>query len=361
MEDRTNVSLKQLNTFGVESVAARYVRFDIAQEVLAFLGREPLQDRLHLVLGAGSNLLFIGDFPGLVLHPLLKGVEVIGKDREHIRLRAMAGENWDDLVARTVANGWGGLENLSRIPGSVGASAIQNIGAYGVEVKDYIDRVEAISLPDRHPVILAAADCGFGYRCSRFKGSWRGRYLITAVVFRLSRQPRLILDYPGVRQAAEADGPLSLASVRQGIIRIREQKLPDPARMGNAGSFFKNPVVDPKRMKDLLRRFPEMPSFPQSGDGFKIPAAWLIERCGWKGRAAGRAAVHDRHALVLVNLGGATGREILDLSQQVSRTVFETFGVALEREVEVVGRTGGRGSDCAGPPRGQSRRQPPVP
>jgi UDP-N-acetylmuramate dehydrogenase len=159
------------------------------------------------------------------------------------------------------------------------------------------------------------------------------------VVFRLSRQPRLILDYPGVRQAAEGCGPLSLESVRQGVIRIREQKLPDPARVGNAGSFFKNPVVDPKRMKDLLRRFPDMPRYPQAGGGFKIPAAWMIERCGWKGRVAGRVAVHDRHALVLVNLGGATGREILELSQCVNQTVFETFGVALEREVEVVGRS----------------------
>jgi UDP-N-acetylmuramate dehydrogenase len=337
MQDRTNISLKPLNTFQVEARAARYVRFDTEAEIFDFTKRGELRGRQHLILGAGSNLLFVGDFAGVVLHPLLRGIEVAGENGDHVRLRAMAGENWDDFVAATVASGWGGLENLSWIPGSVGASAVQNIGAYGVEVRDFIDSVEAISLGDRKRVAFAAADCGFGYRHSRFKGPRSGRYLITAVVFRLMRRPRFVLDYPGVRAAAERLGPLSLETLRRAVIAIRKQKLPDPAETGNAGSFFKNPVIEEARLKRLLSRFPDMPSYPQGWGQFKIPAAWMIERCGWKGRAVGRAAVHEMHALVLVNRGGAAGREILDLSERVRRSVLQTFGVNLTREVAVVG------------------------
>lgn len=336
MECRSDFSLKALNTFHVEGVARRYVRFDEAKELPEFLGRQFLEGERFLVLGGGSNLLFVDDFDGIVLHPVLKGVEMLGANAEHVRVRAMAGENWDDLVAHAVAAGWGGIENLSLIPGSVGASAVQNIGAYGVEAKDVIDSVEAIDMDSLEKKTFPAEACGFGYRTSRFKGRRSGRFIITAVVFRLCRQPRFVLDYPGVREQVEALGPVNLETLRQAIVAIRRAKLPDPANLGNAGSFFKNPVVEPETLLRLQACFAEIPHYPQPDGRFKLSAGWMIDRCGWKGRRIGRAGVHDRQALVLVNLGGATGREILDLSERVRLSVQETFGVDLEREVLVV-------------------------
>ena len=336
MESRTDFSLKRLNTFGVEASAAQYVRFDEEGEIDGFLAGQRPHGKRRMVLGGGSNILFVDDFDGLVLHPQLKGIERLAADREHIRIQANAGENWDDLVAHAVAHGWGGLENLSYIPGSVGASVVQNIGAYGVEVKDVVERVEAIEIESLARVAFSSADCGFGYRYSHFKGPWAGRYIITAVTYRLSRRPRFVLDYPGVREAVESLGSVNLATVRQAVIAIRRAKLPDPVEVGNAGSFFKNPTVDRRTLGDLQRRFADLPHYPQDDGRFKLPAGWMIDRCGWKGRRFGRAGVHDRQALVLVNLGGATGREILDLSEQVRRSVGDTFGIVLEREVLVV-------------------------
>ena len=336
MESRTDFSLQSLNTFGVEAAAAHYVRFDDGQEIARFLARQPAVDRRCLVLGGGSNILFVKDFNGLVLHPQLKGIEVLEMNEAAVRIKVMGGENWDDLVAYAVAHGWGGLENLSLIPGSVGASAVQNIGAYGVEVKDVIERVEAVDLDSLETVSHAGHTCGFGYRHSHFKGSWFGRYMITAVVFRLSRRPRFVIDYPGVREALQPHGPITLESLRQAIIAIRQAKLPDPACVGNAGSFFKNPVVDGATLDRMLGRFPDLPHYPQPDGYAKVPAGWMIEHCGWKGRRVGRAGVHDRQALVLVNLGGATGRDIFDLSEQIRVSVYDTFGIDLEREVLVL-------------------------
>ncbi|MGD9311006.1 MAG: UDP-N-acetylmuramate dehydrogenase [Desulfosarcina sp.] len=336
MECQTDFSLKALNTFNIEAAAARYVRFDEEQEIAEYLDRCFPSEQRCLIVGGGSNLLFVADFDGSILHPMLKGIHVVETDRRFICVKAMAGENWDDLVAHAVANGWGGIENLSLIPGSVGASAVQNIGAYGVAVEAVIDRVEAICMQNGQPVTFGPQACGFDYRFSHFKGSWAGRYLITAVVFRLRRQPQFVLTYPGVREAVDKLGPVGLATIRQAIINIREAKLPDPAQIGNAGSFFKNPVVNAADLDRLLKRFNDLPYYCQGGERFKLPAGWMIERCGWKGRRIGRAAVHDRQALVLVNLGGATGREILELSEKVQSTVFDTFGIALEREVMVI-------------------------
>lgn len=336
MDDCADISLKALNTFRVEASAARLVRFDSEAEILDFLAREPLQGKRRLVLGGGSNLLFAADFSGVILHPALKGIQTVGQDREYVRIRAMAGESWDDLVAHAVARGWGGIENLSLIPGSVGASVVQNIGAYGVEVKEVVECVEAVSIGTGRKEFFLPGQCGFGYRQSVFKSSLRGRYIITAVVLRLSRLPHLVLDYPGVRETVEQLGAPRVETVRQAVIALRKAKLPDPARIGNAGSFFKNPVIDAGRFKALVSRFPEMPGYRLAEDRYKIPAGWLIERCGWKGRALGRAAVHDRQALVLVNLGGATGSEILELSRRIRQSVLETFSIRLEREVVVV-------------------------
>jgi UDP-N-acetylmuramate dehydrogenase len=239
-------------------------------------------------------------------------------------------------VGFSVSNGWGGIENLSFIPGSVGASAVQNIGAYGVEVKAVIDCVEVISMVNGEKIRFAPEDCGFGYRHSHFKGPWAGRFVITAVIFKLDRQPRFVTDYPGVKPALEQIGPVTLANLRQAIISIRQSKLPDPATVGNAGSFFKNPVVDEIVLSDLLNRFPGIPHYPQGDKQYKLAAGWLVDRCGWKGKSVGRAAVHDEQALVLVNLGGATGGEIFDLSERVRLSVREVFGIELEREVLVL-------------------------
>lgn len=336
MDSSVHYPLQALNTFGVKAAAARYVRFDEEDEILDFLSRQSLGDQRRLIMGGGSNLLFVNDFDGIVLHPVLKGVDVLDDDGNRLLIKAMAGESWDELVALTVARGWGGLENLSLIPGSVGASAVQNIGAYGVEVESLIDRVEAISIATREKIRFSPQDCDFAYRYSNFKGPWDGRFIITAVVFRLSRISLPVLDYPGVKAAALALGTIDPKTIRQAIIAIRQSKLPDPAAIGNAGSFFKNPIVDAQCLNGLLRRFPDMPHFGQPDDRFKLAAGWLIERSGWKGKSAGRAAVHDRQALVLVNLGGATGREILELSERVRQAVGEQFGIALEREVTVV-------------------------
>lgn len=336
MELKTNFSLKTFNTFNVDAAAARYVRFDSENEIVDFLSQDSLEGWRRLVLGGGSNLLFVDDFDGTVLHPQLMGIDVVEADRQHLWIKAMAGENWDDLVAFAVANGWGGIENLSLIPGSVGASAVQNIGAYGVDVKAVIDRVEAIAIDDRKKVFFSPKACGFGYRSSHFKGPWAGQFIITAVVFKLRRQPEYVLDYPGVEAAVETTGSASLKNIRRAIISIRQSKLPDPAEVGNAGSFFKNPVITEDILNGLLKSFPGLPHYSQGDDQFKLAAGWMIEACGWKGKRQGKAAVHDQQALVLVNLGGAGGGEILDLSEQVKGAVYDMFGIELEREVLVI-------------------------
>ena len=289
-----------------------------------------------MILGGGSNLLFVDNYNGIILHPLLKGIEVIKKGPDHVLVRAMAGENWDDLVSFAVANGWGGVENLSLIPGSVGASAVQNIGAYGVEVNTLIDSIEAISISEQKKVTIDPKDCGFAYRFSHFKGGWKGRFIITAVVFKLLRKHDYVTHYSGVKEAVEQIGRLNLENLRKAIIGIRQNKLPDPAEIGNAGSFFKNPVVSETVVKDLLKSFPDLPSYHQGENQFKLAAGWMIEKCGWKGKTVGQAAVHNKQALVLVNPGNATGREIFELSEQIKKSVIETFGIELKRDVLVV-------------------------
>ena len=337
MQSKRNYSLKALNTFGIEAVADRYVRFEAESEIDDFIGRHDFKESRHLVLGGGSNLLFAGDFPGTVLHPTFKGIHIVEEDKDHLWIKVMAGETWDDLVAFAVNKGWGGIENLSLIPGSVGASAVQNIGAYGVEVRTVIDRVEAVAISSGQRVVFSAGECGFGYRSSRFKAEGQDRFIITAVVLRLDRYPRFVLDYPGVGEAVQALGGVSLNTVRQAIIDIRQHKLPDPAVLGNAGSFFKNPVVEYGVLENLLERYPDLPHYIQADGRFKLAAGWLIDRCGWKGRCVGRAAVHNRQALVIVNRGGASGQEILDLSEQIRQSVDQRYGIHLEREVRVVG------------------------
>lgn len=341
MKAHTRYPLRPHNTFGVEVVAEHYVRFDAETEIYDFLGRHLLHNAPRLILGGGSNLLFVGDVNGWVLHPVFGGIWVVREDHDAVYVRAMAGEKWDDLVAFAVSRGWGGIENLSLIPGTVGAAVVQNIGAYGVEVQSVVQKVEGIFLDTGEKAHIPLEHCDFGYRSSRFKTVWKNRFMVTAVVFRLYRKPCFTLDYPGICEAVNQLGGVSLENVRSAVIAVRKLKLPDLEKIGSAGSFFKNPVVTEAVMNRIRADFPDLPTYPQKDGQFKLAAGWLIDRCGWKGKTIGHAGVHNTQALVLINDGNATGAEILALSQQIHDSVEQRFGVDLEREVEVIGNKPG--------------------
>lgn len=289
-------------------------------------------------IGGGSNLLFASDYyKGVVMHSAIKGWQVVHEDDTCLHLRVGAGVVWDELVAYTVSQGWGGMENLSLIPGEVGASAVQNIGAYGVEVKDLIVEVETVETTLGQPYVFSVKECGYAYRQSAFKGPLGKRFVITHVTYRLQKKPLFHLDYGNIRAELEhMGGEVSLENVRQAVINIRESKLPDPQVVGNAGSFFMNPVVSRQVMERIREDYPQVPFYEVDDERVKIPAGWMIEQCGWKGRSLGRAAVHDKQALVLVNLGGATGREVMDLSEAVRHDVREKFGVEIYPEVNII-------------------------
>lgn len=337
MKDIQNYPLLAHNTFGMDVRAARFIEYDNVDELTDLLRKEG--GRLHplLHIGGGSNLLFSGNYPGTVLHSAIKGFEVVAEDADKVEVRAGAGEVWDDFVAYAVANGWYGAENLSAIPGEVGASAVQNIGAYGVEVKDLIVAVETLAADTAERRVFTNAECGYAYRESVFKKELKGRYIVTHVVYRLGKRPVFHLDYGNIRAELErrACEP-TLETVRDVVMSIRASKLPDPKVLGNAGSFFMNPVVPRSLFEALRERYPDMPHYDVDNDRVKIPAGWMIDRCGWKGKALGRAAVHDRQALVLVNLGGATGEEVMYLAHEVARSVHDTFGIDIRPEVNYI-------------------------
>lgn len=337
MKDIQNYPLLAHNTFGMDVRAARFIEYDNVDELTDLLRKEG--DRLHplLHIGGGSNLLFSGNYPGTVLHSAIKGFEVVAEDADKVEVRVGAGEVWDDFVAYAVASGWYGAENLSAIPGEVGASAVQNIGAYGVEVKDLIVAVETLAADTAERRVFTNAECGYAYRESVFKKELKGRYIVTHVVYRLGKRPVFHLDYGNIRAELErrACEP-TLETVRDVVMSIRASKLPDPKVLGNAGSFFMNPVVPRSLFETLRERYPDMPHYDVDNDRVKIPAGWMIDRCGWKGKALGRAAVHDRQALVLVNLGGATGREVMHLAHEVARSVHDTFGIDIRPEVNYI-------------------------
>ena len=327
-----NYSLKNNNTFGIDCRAAEFIEYDSVEDLQRVIPERKGRRVLHI--GGGSNLLFTGDFPGVVLHSRIKGIDILDETDETVVIRVGAAEVWDDLVAYAVKNGWNGIENLSLIPGETGAAAVQNIGAYGTEVKDVILSVETLSLENGKMRTFSNAECGYAYRQSVFKKSLKGQYAVISVTMRLSKQFSPNVGYGNIRQALEGR-ELTASNVRQAIIDIRNQKLPDPKVTGNAGSFFVNPVVDADKFNDLRQQYPDMPYYEVEG-GFKIPAGWLIEQAGWKGRALGRAAVHDRQALVIVNLGGASAAEIVRLSERVRKDVFSKFGVSISPEVNFV-------------------------
>ena len=330
------------NTFGVAATAPMLVEVSDPAALPELFGYAMLRDGHVLVLGGGSNLLFAGDPAGVVLALTAQGIALLGEDGDGAIVRADAGVVWHDLVLWTLGRGLSGLENLALIPGTVGAAPIQNIGAYGVEVREHIHAVEAFDRSSAQVVRLDAAQCAFGYRDSRFKRE-PDRFVVTAVEFRLPRtfQPRA--RYAGIAEELQTmgvEGAPRAAQVAEAVIRIRQRKLPDPAALGNAGSFFKNPIVPATEADALSARHPDIPVFPGSDEGHrKLSAAWLIDQCGWKGHRDGDAGIAASHALVLVNHGNATGAQLLDLARRVAASVHERFGVALEPEPRIVGAT----------------------
>lgn len=336
-----DVSLLPYHTFGTQA-AARYFAVATLPDHLAELNEYANKYKLPLLLlGGGSNLLFTQDYEGLVVHQQLKGIGIVQQTEEWVEIRAMGGENWHGFVQYCVANNWGGVENLALIPGSVGAAPLQNIGAYGAEVKDTLVAVEALHLPSGEWHMLSATDCDFGYRQSVFKTRFRGQYAIAAVRFRLQKQPVLQTTYGDVQRVFEelvrAGKPASIATVSEAIVQIRQAKLPNPMVLGNAGSFFKNPEISRFSFEQLLSRYAHMPSYPtSSADQVKVPAAWLIEQCGWRGKRVGNTGCHEHQALVIVNYGNATGSEIAQFARHVQESVEQTFGILLLPEVNIL-------------------------
>lgn len=337
MNIQNNYPLLAHNTFGMDVKASVFVEYGSEDELKEILLHHLCPDMKWLHIGGGSNLLFTGDFEGMILHSVIKGFEVVSETDEEVCVRVGAGEVWDDFVAYTVAQGWYGAENLSLIPGEVGASAVQNIGAYGVEAKDLIVKVETMEVSSGILRTFDVEECGYAYRESVFKHALKGKYIVTYVVYRLSKTPSFRLDYGNVRVELEKrDCELVLENVRRTIIDIREAKLPDPKVQGNAGSFFMNPIVSRSVFEALLGKFPSMPYYEVDAERVKIPAAWMIDQCGWKGKRLGNAGVHTKQALVLVNCGGANGHEVIRLSEEIQKSVFDKFGVKIYPEVNFI-------------------------
>lgn len=330
-----NVDLSDRNSFHVRQSAATLVEFSSAEDLADYFSSE--NPAKWYVLGAGNNVLFTRDYDGVLLTPVGRQMTVIDDRGQSVSVRVDAGAEWDSLVEWSVGQGLWGLENLSLIPSSVGAAPVQNIGAYGAEAGDTITAVEYFDVPERRVVRLSGEQCRFGYRDSIFKRELRGRAIITAVEFRLSRVAQPNLGYGDVAREVELRGGATLANIREAICAIRRRKLPDPAVTGNAGSFFKNPVVDRAVADRLLAEYADMPVYPLADrDRVKLAAGWLIDRCGLKGYRGQRVGVHDRQALVLVNLGGATGADVMALAEMVCRRVEERFGIRIEPEVNVI-------------------------
>jgi UDP-N-acetylmuramate dehydrogenase len=331
-----NHPLKTLNTFGLTAFATKFVSIHSENDLEELFSSGCLVQQPLFILGGGSNVLFKGTFEGFVLHPVLKGLKITFETEQVAEVEVAAGENWDDFVSAMVDKGFYGLENLSLIPGQVGASPVQNIGAYGVEAGDYILKVNGFNLETGKRCTFTHDECSFDYRHSIFKQELKNKVIITSVVFQLSKIPVYHLNYGALQSELEKLGEVTLANVRKAIIAIRESKLPDPLKLGNAGSFFKNPVIPKSLFKKLQSAHSQIPHYIVGENDFKIPAGWLIETAGWKGKIMGNAAVHQQQALVLVNKGDASSDEILLLAQSIVDDVKQKFGITLEMEVNVI-------------------------
>lgn len=331
-----NISLKNYNTFGLDYKADEFFVLKSEEEAIKIIKRQARNEKPSLVLGGGSNLLLTSDFHGRIMHIEIGGIKIEEQNSDKFLVSAGGGVIWDSFVEWAVSNGLGGIENLSLIPGTVGAAPVQNIGAYGVEVKNTIEKVRAISLKNGTIREFSNTECLFGYRNSIFKNKVKGEYIVSRVYFRLSSEPLFVLSYGSLEKEAARLGKLTLGNVREAVINIRRSKLPDPQVIGNAGSFFKNPVVDASVSEGLKSLYPDMPVHKELSGEIKLSAGWMIEQCGWKGRRMGDAGVHDRQALVLVNHGQATGKDLFTLSEEIRDSVRQKFRIELEREVEVI-------------------------
>ncbi len=350
MKDIRNYSLLAHNTFGIDACCRRFLEYDTVEEARQIVASLTAADRPLLILGGGSNLLLTGDYQGTVLHSAIRGIEVLDNETvaktendesllnpDLVFLRCGSGEVFDDVVAYAVEHGYHGAENLSIIPGEVGASAVQNIGAYGVEAKDIIYKVEAVEIATGKVMVFDNHDCQYSYRQSKFKHEWKDKYLVTHVTYRLIKAFVPDLDYGNIRAslAAKGIGKPTARQLRDVIIEIRNAKLPDPKVQGNAGSFFMNPIVEKAKYEELAALYPGMPHYTIDDGHEKIPAGWMIDQCGWKGKSLGNAGVHDKQALVLVNRGGAKGKEIVHLCETIQRDVKKKFGIEIHPEVNI--------------------------
>lgn len=333
-----NYSLKALNTFGINAEAKYFASFSSIEELKEILSQKKFEHIPKFILGGGSNILFTKDFEGLILKNNIKGIELLKEDENFYYVKAGAGEVWHDLVLHCVDNNYAGLENLSLIPGSVGAGPIQNIGAYGVELKDVLLELEALKIEDLKTYTFTNAVCKFGYRESVFKNELKNKYIITSVTYKLYKKPQLNTSYGAIEKELGAMGikNKTIKDISKAVCNIRNSKLPNPSQIGNAGSFFRNPGVPREKFNTLKKQFPDIVGYDVNTDVVKIAAGWLIEQCGWKGKIYGDAGVHKLQALVLVNYGNATGNEILELSQKIMDSVKNKFGVELEREVNII-------------------------
>jgi UDP-N-acetylmuramate dehydrogenase len=332
-----NVSLKPYNTFGLDVTARYFSPFSSLSQLQEALDFSELQINL-LVLGGGSNILLTKDVDGVVLKNEVMGIEVVREDSMHVYVKAGAGVNWHEFVQYCLEHNYAGVENLSLIPGNVGASPMQNIGAYGVEIKDVFQELEAFHIKEQAYRTFSLEECQFGYRESVFKRKYRNQYVIMSVTYRLNKVPKYNTSYGAIRQELERMGvsDLSIQAISQAVINIRTSKLPDPKEVGNAGSFFKNPQVPNSQYESLKKEYPQIVAFPVDAEHTKLAAGWLIEQCGWKGYRKGDTGCYPKQALVLVNYGKATGAEIYELSKTIITSVKEKFGVTLEREVNII-------------------------
>ncbi|RLD62638.1 MAG: UDP-N-acetylenolpyruvoylglucosamine reductase [Bacteroidetes bacterium] len=331
-----NYSLKNHNTFGIDVNARYYYEFSAAEEIVYFLKENPVSGIKKLILGSGSNIVFTQDFEGIVIHPKIRGVQIVEETTEYVLLKIGAGEVWDNFVNYCCKKNYGGVENLSLIPGMVGASPVQNIGAYGVEAKDVIEEVEAVNIETQKIEKFKNKDCKFEYRNSVFKNELKGKYIVTYVTYKLSKKPVLNTSYGKIQEELKNCKNINITSIRDAIINIRNRKLPDPEKIGNAGSFFKNPIVDSKKTQELKKDFPNIVSYKISETKDKIAAGWLIEQCGLKGKNFGKVGTYKDQALVIVNYGDATGKDVFNLAKDIQQKVYDKFGLALNMEVNIV-------------------------
>lgn len=338
MNIKNDFPLKKFNTFGLDVVAKHFIELPTTEEVVKFVKSGKPKVKNKLILGGGSNLLFTRDYDGIVIKPTIGGIHVVREDEHHFWIKAGADIIWHNLVESCIKANFGGIENLSLIPGTVGAAPIQNIGAYGVELKDKLEALEAIDLESGEKKYFKNHECNFAYRNSIFKNELKDKYLIASVVLRLAKQPVLNIEYGNIQKELKASGKkeFSIRDVSDAIIHIRQTKLPDPEKVGNAGSFFKNPVISRDKYKALKIKHPDIPSYNQPGNFKKIPAAWLIDQCQLKGTIHKGAAVHTEQPLVLINHDNATGSDIVELAHKIQRKVEREFAIALEPEVRII-------------------------